>query len=64
MENLNQSRGEALTAMDLVRRMYQDLDPTLYPAAEHNVLMHLHKLVKEGRVRRTAPNGGQLWSSI
>jgi len=35
------SNGAAASAAELTRRIYSDLDPTLLPAAERNVLAHL-----------------------
>jgi glyoxylase-like metal-dependent hydrolase (beta-lactamase superfamily II) len=45
---------------DMVRTMYADVDPRLYPAAAMSVLAHLIKLVREGRV---ACNGAPALSS-
>jgi glyoxylase-like metal-dependent hydrolase (beta-lactamase superfamily II) len=45
-------RGAA-TPGDLVPDIYTDVDPGLHPVAERQVLAHLLKLEKEGRVVRT-----------
>lgn len=45
------ARG-AHTPGEIVGMIYQDLDPTLHPAAESTVRAHLLKLVREGRARR------------
>lgn len=37
---------------EIVRTVYVDVSPMAYPLAELNVLAHLHKLEKEGRVRQ------------
>ena len=60
LEFLSADKGAMLTALDLVKGIYVDLDPSLYLAAEHNVEMHLKKLEKEGKVSRQV----SLWSSI
>ncbi|MPZ89375.1 MAG: MBL fold metallo-hydrolase [Nitriliruptorales bacterium] len=39
------------TPGEIVARVYADVDPVLYPAAERSVRAHLRKLVIEGRVR-------------
>lgn len=39
------------TPAEIRARVYEDLDPELYEAAEGSVLAHLAKLVNEGRVR-------------
>ena len=36
---------------DLTRQLYADTPPTLWPAAERNLLAHLIKLWQEGRIR-------------
>ncbi len=41
------------TAAEVRARVYDDLDPRLYAAAEGAVLAHLAKLVAEGRARRS-----------
>jgi glyoxylase-like metal-dependent hydrolase (beta-lactamase superfamily II) len=44
----------ASTAPEIRGRVYRDLDPRLFPAAEGSVLAHLAKLLNEGRVQREA----------
>lgn len=46
--------------MDIVKGIYENLDPSLYLAAERNVELHLKKLEKEGRVKKVA----LLWSTM
>ena len=41
----------------LVRRLYADTDPRLWPAAERNVLAHLLALVATGRAAADSPPG-------
>lgn len=41
-------KGEG-SPMDLVKRIYTDVDPKLHTAAEYNVRAHLDKLAHEGR---------------
>lgn len=45
---------------ELVLSVYDDVDPSLHPAAQYSLLAHLLKLEKEGRVRRNGDN----WSLI
>lgn len=45
---------EPVSAASLVASLYRDLDPSLRPAAERNVLAHLQKLAGEGRAAETA----------
>ena len=43
--------SEGLTdIMDIVKRLYTDIDPRLYPAAAHSVLAHLIHMKETGRV--------------
>lgn len=42
----------AATPAEIRARVYQDLDPRLFGAAEGSVLAHLGKLERDGRVRR------------
>jgi len=44
-----------------VKAIYIDLNEVLYPAAQHNVEMHLKKLEKEGKVKKSSV---ALWSSM
>ena len=46
--------GGAGTAPEIRARVYEDLDPRLFGAAEGSVLAHLVKLVNEGRVTEAA----------
>ena len=48
---------EAVTSMELVKRIYTDVDPGLHLAAEGGVVQVLHKLEKEGKVRSVVRNG-------
>ena len=63
LTSMGRNGSSGNTAMDLVRSIYTELDPTLYGAAEHNVLMHLRKLKKDGKVANCA-NNISLWSSM
>ncbi len=45
------------TPRALTERIYADIDPKLWAAAERNVLAHLLGLVAEGRVRADGPPG-------
>ena len=36
--------------MDIVKKVYTDVPPQVYPLAEINVKAHLEKLLEEGRV--------------
>ncbi|KAL5493222.1 hypothetical protein EMCRGX_G014369 [Ephydatia muelleri] len=47
---LDQSQGKLVTAMDLVKIIYKDLDSMLWKGAENNVLQILNKLANEGRI--------------
>ena len=49
-----------MSAMDIVKGIYENLDSSLYLAAERNVELHLKKLEKEGKVKKSAI----LWSTI
>jgi glyoxylase-like metal-dependent hydrolase (beta-lactamase superfamily II) len=40
-----------VTIAEMVPRMYADVDPKLYPAAERSVLAHLIHMVETGRVQ-------------
>lgn len=40
------------TAMQIVEVIYQAYPKNLYPAAEHQVLLHLQKLERDGKVKR------------
>ncbi|KAG0366017.1 beta-lactamase-like protein [Gamsiella multidivaricata] len=42
------------TAMQIVAVVYEAYPPSLHPAAEHQVLLHLKKLEQDGKVRRGA----------
>jgi len=44
------SIGKPCTSMDIVKIVYSAVSPTLYPAAERNVIQHLRKLKAEGLV--------------
>nr|CAH0108731.1 unnamed protein product [Daphnia galeata] len=54
LEYLSSNRGNKMSAMDIVK------DSSLYLAAERNVELHLKKLEKEGKVKKSAI----LWSKI
>lgn len=43
---------------DMVRRMYADVDPVLYPAARRSVLAHLTHMVETGRAACDGPPTG------
>lgn len=49
-----------MSPMDIVKGIYENLDSSLYMAAERNVELHLKKLEKEGKVKRVS----LLWSTI
>ncbi|KAM6318629.1 endoribonuclease LACTB2 [Aegotheles albertisi] len=42
--------GKSYTSSELVRIVYQEIPENLLPAAENNLLVHLKKLEKEGKV--------------
>ena len=50
------------TPQALAARIYTDISANLLPAAAHNVLAHLVKLVDEGKVAPASPNAGPLAS--
>jgi glyoxylase-like metal-dependent hydrolase (beta-lactamase superfamily II) len=56
-------RGPA-TASDLVPGIYADVQPDLHPVAERQVLAHLLKLEKEGRVVRTGMGKRERFSLV
>ncbi|XP_078047268.1 endoribonuclease LACTB2 isoform X2 [Augochlora pura] len=45
------SKSSTLSEMDIVKHIYSDTSQIMWEAAAYNVLMHLNKLVKEGRVQ-------------
>ncbi len=45
-----ESLTEPLGTMDIVKKVYTDVPPQVYPLAELNVKTHLEKLIEEGRV--------------
>lgn len=49
-----EQRGETggLTSLQLVQQIYTNLPPTLVLSAQWNIEHHLHKLLKEGKIRR------------
>jgi hypothetical protein len=49
-----------MSALDIVKGIYENLDSSLYLAAERNVELHLKKLEKEDKVKKSAI----LWSTI
>lgn len=51
----------AVTSMDIVKRVYVDVDPALYLAAEVGVVQVLEKLEKEGRVATVVVEGKKKW---
>ncbi|NXL81110.1 LACB2 Endoribonuclease, partial [Leptocoma aspasia] len=42
--------GKSYTSSELVKIVYTEIPENLLPAAEHNLLVHLKKLEKEGKV--------------
>ncbi|ORY81524.1 beta-lactamase-like protein [Protomyces lactucae-debilis] len=55
-----QSQGlHKASAMDLVKVIYKDVNPDLYPAAAHGVDLHLQKLQQDGQVEGLAEEDGQ-----
>lgn len=57
---------EPATAMQIVKVVYAEVDESLHQAACGNVLLHLHKLCKEGRVQQAAQSSKEkpLWSAL
>jgi ribonuclease/clavin/mitogillin len=49
--------GEKVSSMELVRRIYSDVDEALYLAAEGGVVQVLEKLEKEGKVGKVEGEG-------
>ena len=49
--------GKNTTPIELMHRLYSQLDPTLRRAAERNVIAHLIKLASEGKVVQD----GEVW---
>nr|XP_033335103.1 endoribonuclease LACTB2 [Megalopta genalis] len=45
------SKSSTLSEMDIVNHIYTDTSQIMWEAAAYNVLMHLKKLVKEGKVQ-------------
>lgn len=43
--------------MDIVEKLYVDIDKRLYPAAAHSVLSHLIHMRETGRVRAEQEDG-------
>jgi len=43
--------------MDIVAKLYIDVDKRLHPAAAHSVLSHLIHMRETGRVTANAPDG-------
>lgn len=50
IETLNNNRQKAFTSEELVKIIYIDTPEKLHKAAEHNLNLHLHKLLKENKV--------------
>ncbi|NWI24174.1 LACB2 Endoribonuclease, partial [Sula dactylatra] len=46
--------GKSYTSLELIKMIYQEVPEDLLPAAENNLLVHLQKLEKEGRVLHEA----------
>lgn len=67
VQNLQKLRDEkagpdgAVTSMELVKRIYTDVDPALHLAAEAGVIQVLEKLEKEGIVRTVVQDGKKKW---
>ncbi|KAF8543024.1 beta-lactamase-like protein [Trichophaea hybrida] len=53
--------GGAVTSMELVKRIYTDVDPALHQAAEAGVIQVLEKLEKEGIVGMVIQDGKKKW---
>ncbi|KAG0243064.1 hypothetical protein BGX31_011227 [Mortierella sp. GBA43] len=49
----NDQQGAGKTAMQIVEIIYEAYPKNIYPAAEHQVLLHLFKLEQDGKVKRT-----------
>ena len=49
--------GKSTTSVELMHRLYSQIDPTLRRAAERNVIAHLIKLANEGKVVQD----GEVW---
>ncbi|KAA8913922.1 beta-lactamase-like protein [Sphaerosporella brunnea] len=53
--------SQAVGSMELVKKIYTDVDTALHLAAEGGVLQVLEKLEKEGRVGTVVTEGGTKW---
>jgi len=49
--------------MDLVKKIYTETPPDLYPVAEVNVLNHLKKLEKEKKILKVSTQDDVFWKS-
>ncbi|KAK3087036.1 hypothetical protein FSP39_000731 [Pinctada imbricata] len=47
---LQSDKSKAFTPMQIMEKVYEDLAPGLKPAATNNVVHHLNKLLKDGKV--------------
>lgn len=53
-----------VTLDDLVKRVYDDVDPRLHVVAKGSLLAHLQKLIADGRVRRNSEEADSLWAVL
>jgi len=61
--NVLQDEKRQLSAMDLVKKIYTETPPDLYPVAEVNVLNHLKKLEKEKKILKVSTQDDVFWKS-
>ncbi|KAM9303325.1 endoribonuclease LACTB2 [Morus bassanus] len=56
--------GKSYTSSELVKMIYQEVPEDLLPAAENNLIVHLQKLEKEGRVLHEASPSSRWRSNL
>ncbi|XP_066508762.1 endoribonuclease LACTB2-like [Hoplias malabaricus] len=60
---LQENHKESFTSSALVKLVYKDTPEHLYPAAEINLMHHLKKLQKEGKVSLVGDSSEKKWKS-